>query len=180
MTFAYADPPYLTAAARLYGKHHENAAEFDTIEAHEALINRLAADYPDGWALSMASTNLRDLLPLCPPDVRVMAWVKPFASFKPNMPVAYAWEPVIVRGGRRRPRHEPTVRDWLAANITMQKGLPGAKPLDFCLWLFEVLGATPDDEIVDLFPGTGAVTNAWQAFIGRPRQTDLFASAETI
>jgi hypothetical protein len=28
-------------------------------------------------------------------------WVKPFAAFKPNVGLAYTWEPVILRGGRR-------------------------------------------------------------------------------
>jgi hypothetical protein len=30
-----------------------------------------------------------------------MAWVKPFAAFKRNVRVAYAWEPVIVKPERR-------------------------------------------------------------------------------
>jgi hypothetical protein len=164
MRFAYADPPYLTAAARHYAKHHDEAAYYDTVEAHDALIQRLVREFPDGWALSMSSINLHTLLPLCPPDVRVMAWVKPFASFKPGVNPGYAWEPVIVRGGRKRGREKPTVRDWVAANITMKKALPGAKPRQFCMWLFEVLGAEYDDELVDLFPGTGAVTEFWGEF----------------
>lgn len=178
MTFAYADPPYLGVAERHYGEHHEHASDYDQLGTHAELIKQLHTRYPDGWALSMASTNLQALLPLCPPDVRVMAWVKPFASFKPNVPVAYAWEPVIVRGGRKRARTEPTVRDWVAANITLRKGMPGAKPPEFCAWLFDVLGATPTDSFVDLFPGSGAVGDAWDAFRGRARNVALFPSEE--
>ena len=93
-----------------------------------------------------------------------MAWVKPFCSFKPNIGVAYAWEPVIVRGGRPRTRQQATVRDWVAANITLERGLSGAKPQGFCCWLFSVLNMEADDDFCDLFPGTGGVAKAWQAW----------------
>ena len=155
MNLAYADPPYIGQARKHYGMPEVDHAE---------LINRLVQEYPDGWALSCSSPSLRLLLPLCPDDVRVMAWVKPFCSFKPGVNPAYAWEPVIVRGGRRRTRQQPTARDWVSANITLKKGLVGAKPEAFCLWLFEVLGMLPDDDFHDLFPGTGAVTKAWEAW----------------
>jgi len=100
-----------------------------------------------------------------------MAWVKPFASFKPNVNPAYAWEPVIVRGGRKRGREIPTVSDFVSANITLKKGLTGAKPERFCYWLFEVLGAEAGDDLVDLFPGTGIVGRCWDHFRS---QGDLF------
>ena len=95
---------------------------------------------------------------------RSMAWVKPFAAFKPNVNPAYAWEPVIVRGGRKRTRAEATVRDWVSANITLKRGLAGAKPESFCFWLFDVLGMQSGDEFDDLFPGTGGVGRAWSAY----------------
>ena len=57
---------------------------------------------------------------------------------------------------------EDTVRDWHSANITLQRGLTGAKPRSFARWIFGILNAEPGDELVDLFPGTGAVTSAWQ------------------
>ena len=131
------------------------------MERHAALVEQLVGDYPDGWAMSLSSPSLRTILPMCPEDVRVMAWVKPFAVFRPNVNPAYAWEPVIVRGGRKRGRDVPTVRDWVSANITLRKGLVGAKPPAFCDWLFGVLGAEPGDELDDLFPGTGVVSECW-------------------
>ena len=152
MKFAYADPPYIGQARK-----HYTSEEVD----HPALIARLVDEFPDGWALSLSSPTLKQVLAMCPEDVRVMAWVKPFASFKPNVNPAYAWEPVIVRGGRRRTRQDLTVRDWVSANITLQRGLSGAKPEEFCFWLFAVLNANASDEIHDLFPGTRAVTKAW-------------------
>ena len=59
---------------------------------------------------------------------RICPWVKPFAIFKPNVGVAHAWEPVIIFGGRHRTRQQPTVRDRFAREITLRKGLTGAKP----------------------------------------------------
>jgi len=153
MRFAYADPPYIGQAKRHYSKE-EIAKEVN----HELLIAYL--NEFDGWALSLSSPTLKTILPMCPDDVRVMAWVKPFASFKPNVPVAYAWEPVIVRGGRKRSRTEPTVRDWVSENITLRRGLAGAKPVGFCRWMFDVLNVQSEDEFVDVFPGTEAVTSA--------------------
>jgi hypothetical protein len=128
------------------------------------LISHLVSDFPDGWALSCSSPSMRELLPICPADVRVAAWVKPFASFKPGVNPAYAWEPVIFRGGHKRGRDSLTVRDFLSANITLQRGTHGAKPREFCLWVFALLGMQADDELVDLFPGSGAVTNEWKAW----------------
>ena len=50
----------------------------------------------------------------------------------------------------------------------------GRKPREFCRWLFRWLGAIPgEDELADLFPGSGAVGDAWaewnvQPELGRP------------
>ena len=164
MRFAYADPPYLGLAVRRYGNLHADAALYDTVDSHAALIERLRVDFPDGWAMSLHSPSLRTILPLCPDDVRVMAWVKPFCSFKAGVGVAYAWEPIIVLGGRQRRPTQPTVRDWIACNITLKRGFVGAKPSAFVRWLLDVLNAEPDDEIVDLFPGSGAVGRAVEAW----------------
>ena len=151
--YAYADPPYIGMAKIKYGEE-----EVD----HEALIEKLYTEFPDGWALSCSSPTLKQILNMCKNDVRVMAWVKPFAVFRPNVNPAYAWEPVIVKGGRKKDRFEDTVRDWVSCNITLRRGLVGAKPEGFCMWLFDVLGMKFEDEFVDLYPGTGAVTKAWE------------------
>ena len=155
LKFAYADPPYIGQAKKHYGP---DAREVN----HKLLITHLCNEFPDGWALSLSSPTLRDVLPLCPTDVRVGAWVKPFAAFKVNVNPAYAWEPVIFRGGRKRDRTENTVRDWVSAVITLRKGVSGAKPDAFGFWLFDLLGMRPGDEFVDVFPGSGAVSAAWE------------------
>jgi hypothetical protein len=159
MRFAYADPPYL-GLGHYYAADHPDARACNDPEWHRALIDRLATDYPDGWALSCTTNNLRTLLPMTPADCRVGAWVKPYANFKPGVSPAYCWEPVIFRGGRKRTRDEHTVRDWVSENITMQRGFVGAKPRRFALWVFDLLNVLPGDEVDDLFPGSGAVQAA--------------------
>lgn len=168
MKFAYADPPYFGLAEKFYGHLHSDAAAYDKLETHAALIDRITSEY-DGWAMSLHSPSLRHILPLCPPNARVMAWVKPFASFKPGVGVAYAWEPLIVWGGRKRTRKQHTVRDWFAENITLQRGFTGAKPERVIWWLMDVLNVEPDDIVDDLFPGSGACTRAIQVWRDTPR-----------
>ena len=158
--FAYADPPYLGCCAR-YEHHHPDGLCWDDDYTHALLIQRLCLDFPDGWALSLSTPSLQTILPMCPADCRVSAWVKPFAVFKPNVNPAYAWEPVIWRDGRQpRARTEPTVRDWYSEGITLKKGLVGAKPVGFVLWLFDLLGLQENDTVTDLYPGTGVVARA--------------------
>lgn len=162
--FAYADPPYPGQAAKHYGDQPDYAGEVD----HEALLRQLHSDF-DGWILHTSSVALSGILrsadKLGVTGFRVMAWVKPFAAFKRNVSVAYAWEPVLVK-----PVRKPVVsgrivmRDWLAESITLRRGLTGAKPAKVCTWLFEVAGLEPTDDLHDLYPGTGAVTDAWIAW----------------
>lgn len=175
MKIAYADPPYLGCCA-LYQHHHPDGLCWDDNDTHQLLLGRLVADFPDGWALSCSTPSLRWLMPYCPDDVRVAAWVKPFAVFKPNVNPAYAWEPVIWRGGRmKRSRDEATVRDWVSVPIALQKGLTGAKPEGFVLWLFDLLGLQENDTVTDLFPGTGVVGRMWDQY---QRQRSLFSAMD--
>jgi hypothetical protein len=102
---------------------------------------------------------------MCPDDVRVSAWVKPFHVFKKGVRPAYAWEPVLFRGGRNQGHPPPpkggkatTPRDWHSANITLRKGLTGTKPESVCRWILDLLGFQPNDELDDLFPGTGVMS----------------------
>ena len=152
MRAAYADPPYIGQARKHYGP---GAREVN----HELLISHLLEF--DAWALSASSPSIFQIAPLLPHGTRVAAWVKPFCVFKPNVNPAYAWEPVFFFGARKRDRSEPTVRDWVSANITLKKGCVGAKPEGFSVWLFELLGLRCNDEFIDLFPGSGAVTLEW-------------------
>ena len=173
MRAAYADPPYLGMSEKFYGSMHPNARDYDKPEKHQELINMLCADF-DAWALSLHEPSLSTILPMCPPDIRVAAWVKPFASFKKNVMRAWTWEPVIFRFGERKlPLGGTTWRDHIAENIAMKKGFQGAKPERFCFWVFEGLGLAPDDEFVDLFPGSGAVSAAWDKWAARESEFTL-------
>ena len=174
MRFAYADPPYLGCGASHYGQYHAEAAVWDDPAQHKRLIERLCVEYPDGWALSLHVPSLRTILNMCPEDVRVASWVKPFAAFKPNVTRAYTWEPVIFRGGRKIERTEPTWRDHIAEPITMRKGLTGAKPPAFCRWVLEGLAYRRGDTLDDLFPGTGIMAEVLAVENGAPPEGGLF------
>lgn len=169
MNLGYADPPYL-GCGKLYAEHHPNAMDWDDPTEHGRLIDRLMSEF-DGWALHLSATP--DSIALYSRLVqgtgaRWCSWVKGFAAFKRNVSVAYAWEPVIIKPARKPVVSKRLVmRDWIQESITLRKGLTGAKPEAVCHWAFELLGARPDDELHDLFPGTGAVTKAWATWRGK-------------
>jgi hypothetical protein len=190
---AYADPPYPGQAARHYGDHRDFAGEVD----HAELITRLEEEFPDGWALSTSVAALPDVLALCPKSeasrkgtwngrggiklgtgVRLCAWLRTGIPFPPSR-IMWAWEPVIVRTPHWRQRHKHDfIPDVLYA--TQPRGflgneITGQKPLAFCHWIFDLLGLGPDDELVDLFPGSGAVSKAWEAWRA---QANLFVGAK--
>lgn len=170
MRIAYADPPY-PGCAHLYRDHPDYAGEVD----HTALVYKLVTEY-DGYCLHTSSVALPAILQRFSIEVggddfpRIMAWVKPFAAFKRNVSVAYAWEPVLVRAARKPVVKEGmTYRDFVSESITLKRGLTGAKPEKVCHWLFEVMGCDPDEDALDdLYPGTGAVTDAWESWKARP------------
>jgi hypothetical protein len=166
LRLAYADPPY-PGKAWLYRGHPDYAGEVD----HAALIRRLSTY--DGWALSTSARALPAVLALCPPGVRVAAWhrgERPTRSWWP----LNAWEPVIVHGGRPvdpsaiATRRVDSLVHGTAPMTTLAGRVIGTKPAAFCRWMFDLLGAAPGDTLDDLFPGSGAVTRAWDAFIGQP------------
>jgi hypothetical protein len=147
MRMAYADPPY-PGKARRYGM-----PEVD----HRKLIDSLLRY--DGWALSTSAEALRDVLPMCPPDVHVCPWVKPIAVTPATFGLHNRWEALIVRPGREL---RPGKRDFLIATPARGGGtLVGRKPIAFCAFLFDALGLLPGDTLDDLFPGTGIVSRAW-------------------
>tara|TARA_R110000824_G_scaffold26338_1_gene90600 strand:+ start:201 stop:737 length:537 start_codon:yes stop_codon:yes gene_type:complete len=164
--YAFADPPYLGCGKKHYGALHSEAAVWDTLEAHKELIERMTDEY-DGWVYCLTSTSLQDILPFCPSDIRICSWVKPFAVFKPNVNPGYTWEPVLLWSGRKkRSRKEDTVKDHLSCNITLRKGLVGAKPKMFCRWVLNLLGVQAGDVVDDLFPGTGIMSVALEEHFG--------------
>jgi hypothetical protein len=178
MKCAYADPPYLGVAAKHYGHLHANAADYDDPMTHKRLIEKMSDEF-ESWALSMSEPSLRTLLPWCPSDCRTAVWVKSFASFKPNVTRAYTWEPVVFRFSRNRTREQDTWRDHIVCPITLKKGFTGQKPEPFSFWVFEGLNIIEGDDFTDLFPGSGAVTEAYEKWRYRaaPNQLHLMESA---
>jgi hypothetical protein len=148
-------------AKRHYGDHPDYAGEVDP----PALIASLLTW--DGWALSCSSRSLPTVLALCPRDVLVLAWVKPISPPMGDHRI-YSWEPVILRGGRNPER--PTRTDLIASppQFTFRPRpsghVIGEKPVEFANWLFACAGLRPDDDFSDLFPGSGAVGRAWEAW----------------
>ena len=62
---------------------------------------------------------------------------------------------------RRLPRRTDSLVHGIAPMTTLPGRVVGAKPAVFTAWLFGLLGA---DEFDELFPGSGAVTRAWQLY----------------
>jgi hypothetical protein len=175
---AYADPPYPGQAKRHYGKNGDPfAGEVGEVD-HAALLEQLESF--DGWALSTSAAALREVLELCPrPEpstknpgrilsgtgVRVAIWYVTNSEPPGNRGTwHWSWEPVIIRPARAP---ATTIRDVLATHSP--KGfygntITGQKPDAFCQWVFRLMGAEADDELADLYPGSGAVSQAWQRY----------------
>jgi hypothetical protein len=179
---AIADPPYLGRAARNYGPGadlkgfgqgpntghsgnprqtltHPDAALWDDPETHRRLVEHLVADY-DGWAIAMASDNLRHYLQWTPADTRVAAWLKP-RPVPTGARVTPSWEPVLVYipRGRRDRSTGPVMSDRFAC--PPPQTFVGAKPRPWTRWVLDMLGYDQDaDSVDDLFPGSGSV--AWE------------------
>jgi len=165
MRFAYADPPY-PGQAHKYRNHPDYGGEVD----HAALIARLERDYPDGWALSSSGAAMQSVLELCPRDVRVAIWHCTNSAPPGNRPGPWwwCWEPVIVRGGRFGGN---AVKNLLACGAPTgfaRQSIVGQKPVKFVRWMFGLLGALPDDELDDLFPGSGVVGREWLEYQRSP------------
>lgn len=171
LRLAYADPPY-PGKSRLYRDHPDYAGEVD----HPALIRRLAESF-DGWALSTSAEALPLVLGLVTATERrpvfVAPWVKPRPAPHPTARVLNRWEPLIVCPARdlpRPPRTRPAVdvleRVASRRRPTRPGAVVGMKPPAFCVWLFELLGARPGDELHDLFPGSGMVAWSWVRWAG--------------
>ena len=166
MKFAYADPPYFKQGKKRYGEFHEEAAIWDSQASHLNLIHKLMDEYPDGWALSCNPADLSWIL--VSSEIRVCSWTKTFHQIRPTT-VQYAWEPVLLYGGRKDNKRKPMVRDWISGVATKRKGLPGAKPDYFNDWILALLNYQEDDVLDDLFPGTNGMAEAVKRFNERTR-----------
>jgi hypothetical protein len=167
LRLAYADPPYPALARRYY-----DCEEVD----HAQLVERLVAQYPDGWALSTSAAALTrapagsagvpagGVIELCPPGTRVCVWLKGARAARARQALN-AWEPLLVYGGRQgvvEDLHDALI--WGGRQHSHPGALVGMKPAAFCEWMFRLLGAAAGDTLDDLFPGSGAVGRAWRLY----------------
>lgn len=181
MKLAIADPPYPPQtssggtrgrASRWYGDrahtlgpgsyaadNHPDAAEWDDPARHRQLIEQLLDEY-DGFAIATTPDGIDAYLPLPAPAKR-MAWVRPNAMPGPSR-VHSLWEAVILYPplGRRTSRGGVgTVPNVLVAPKE-NTGFAGTKPASWTRWVLDAMSYDPTvDEVVDLFRGSGAVSD---------------------
>ena len=166
LRLAYADPPYPGLSRKCYADHPDYAGEVD----HAELLSRLATY--DGWALSTSEAALPDVLALAVASgskPRVASWIRG-ARPHPTARVLHGWEPVLYVPARSTPDGSQAV-DYLVGptprrRSTLPSAVVGAKPPEFCRWVFTLLGADPRDSFDDLFPGSGIVARSWEWFAG--------------
>lgn len=178
MRLAIADPPYppmigsggrKNRASRWYGSgqlstkdkpsdFHERAADWDRAETHRHLLLDLA-DRFDGWAIATSADGVAAYGPL-PVGCRTMVWVKPNAQPGSHR-ILCTHEIVIVYppvGRRSNRRGAGSMRDVLVANAPGR--FIGRKPPEWTVWVLSALGHEPSDDVTDVFPGSGAVSEA--------------------
>lgn len=177
MKFAIADPPYLGRAKRWYGvggigkgygigqaDQHPEAEKWDKPESHKNLIKHLDQNY-DGFAIALTNHSLDIYLSEIKIGTatlyRVMAWVKPMSAPSANR-IRNAWEPVIIKTPEIRKGYTTKfarINDYLIESPP-RNGFKGQKPKKWTYWVLDAMGVDKDDEIEDLFIGSGAVTQA--------------------
>lgn len=175
--FAYADPPYPGRSHLYKSVDRPGAVEVD----HAELIDRLVADYPDGWALSTDERGLWVVIPLLIErrrkiKARIVIWHQPDASPMGighpqgrDSRIGLAWEAVVIAGGRGRGAGVGDVMDHASIIRTNRNaGFVGEKPAAFAVWVCRLLGVVAGDQVDDLYPGSGAFGRAVEAFLMQP------------
>jgi len=109
-------------------------------------------------------------LPLCPLSVRVCAWRRRLRAGRSRRALS-AWEPLLVVEGRPLsvdgPQELLDVLDYRGRYDAFPGAMVGMKPPEFTVWMFRQLGARAGDELTDLFPGSGAISRAWDLYASR-------------
>lgn len=180
MKFIIADPPYLGRAELWYGgkgrskkgthgraagrgdldrEFHPDAAKWDNPQSHLDLMAEMERS-ADGWALAASAKTLPAIASGIPPKARIAVWHVTNA-IPDGSRVRTVWEPVIIRvpDSRRAWGTGISIPDLLDASHPCSS-FAGSKPTAWTGWVLDMLGAQPDDEIVDQFTGSGAVTAA--------------------
>jgi hypothetical protein len=190
---AYADPPYPGLSRRYYEGHDDYAGEVDHAELIRQLstydgwalsTNEKSLQYvlglcPPGvrigaWFRGERPTRSGGPLNAWEPviysggrrDASRRAGVPrpvPGAVVEDLRDVSRAPGDDVSRGDRRL-----DVLTYRPGNRLTDPGrVVGTKPAVFARWVFDLLGAEPIDEFVDVFSGSGGVARAWEVFCGR-------------
>lgn len=176
LRFCIADPPYLGRSVRWYGDggcgvahgkgqadNHPEAWRWDLPETHKKLVKDLETKY-DGWAIAMSVHSLSTYLSVINTDsrngIRTCVWHKPNAVTSGSR-ITNRWEPVIIKvPSSRRGHHKGLETSDVLICPPPQNGFMGSKPAEWTQWVIDLMGATDDDCIDDLFLGSGAVSAA--------------------
>lgn len=179
MRWGYADPPY-PGKAHMYEGHRDYAGELPVDE----VLDELAGLELDGWAMSTSAAALPHALALCVAralEVRVAVWHRHVRDRSHARGPLNAWEPIIWHGGRQLGPVRSDHLDYAARpRLTDPNRVVGAKPARFARFVFELLGAEPGDELVDLYPGSGGIGRAWLVFTGANRLPGRDATAPSL
>ena len=180
MKLAVADPPYLGRAALWYGgkgrskqgtvgraagrgslapEFHPDAHEWDDPVKHIGLMVALEGEF-DGWAVACSGKTLAPLIGTADRlGARLAIWHVTNA-IPDGARVRSVWEGVFYRvpDSRRAVGTGSRVADVLSAAHPVS-GFVGSKPSAWTHWVLDMLGYVPtEDEVVDVFPGSGAVS----------------------
>lgn len=181
MRLAIADPPYLGRAVRWYGENgcgdgygknqadnHPEAAIWDQPETHKKLVKDLFNEF-EGFAIAMTVHSLSTYLEVAETDsrngVRIGVWHKP-SAYPSGSRIGNYWEPVLfyIPKDRRGRKSGAPVKDIFTCP-PLRSNFVGAKPPEWTHWVLSVLGYQDGDEVVDLYEGSGAVSNAIERLI---------------
>lgn len=143
---------------------HEDAGRWDDLTEHRKLIEMLMAEY-DGFAIATTPDGLGAYHPL-PISARIGVWHR-MNTIPGGQNLLSKWEAVILfTPESRRARTANRVSDVLTANA-QRNDFAGSKPPEWTRWVLAALGYDPSvDEVVDIFPGSGAVAAAADGMLG--------------
>lgn len=152
---------------------HPEASKWDDLTEHRKLLLHLVENF-DGWAIATTPDGLQAYFPL-PLNAQIMAWHKPNAQ-RGGGRLIERWEPVIVYvPEERQTRGGPGVSNVLRAAAPQARddrvSFVGSKPAAWTRWVLAALGYDPAiDDLVDLFPGSGAVGAAADGMLPWPAE----------
>lgn len=155
----FADLAEVATASKKRAKH----GLLDDVLTPEAVVAKLNDEF-DAWAMILKVSDLRAVLPYCPSNVRVGAWIR---TVEPGTTLANkraSWEPVIfmTRGIRKL---SPGRKPWLDHHVepyAPEKRIKGSRPPGVYAWIFEGLELKQRDSFVHLFQKDDRMTAAWK------------------